>query len=57
MTLQISPDSNRRQGAPEPDATSNTKKQLGDSTTNSLEVVMDVRLNDTMAQKRRPHIS
>jgi hypothetical protein len=57
MTLQISPDSNRRHGAPEPEVTSNTKQQLGDSTTNSLEVVMDMRLNDTMAQKRRAHIS
>lgn len=43
MTLQVSPDSNRRAG---PQAGSSRTNPNGDSTTNSLEVVLDVRLNE-----------
>lgn len=49
MTLQVSPDSNRRVG---PHGSSNRTNLNGDSTTNSLEVVLDVQLNDLQSRLR-----
>ena len=43
MILQVSPDSNRRAGR---HGSSNRTNPNGDSTTNSLEVVLDVQLNE-----------
>ena len=52
MVLQVSPDTARRAG---PHGSSNRTNPNGDSTTNSLEVVLDVQLSDlhqTMPEHR-----
>ena len=54
MILQVSPDTNRRVG---PHGSSNRTNLNGESTTNSLEVVLDVQLNEVHQTRVKPEKS